>query len=75
MQDALDLSESHPTVSLVVSDADAVAACLKFADFTHVLVEPVPLAGSGLDMHGGRRAGLACEIILKREPEAGGRAH
>jgi L-serine/L-threonine ammonia-lyase len=37
---ALDLAREHPVVSLVVTDAQAVAACLRFADALRLLVEP-----------------------------------
>jgi L-serine/L-threonine ammonia-lyase len=36
----LDLVDTHPIVSVTVSDAEAVSACLKFADAYRVLVEP-----------------------------------
>ncbi len=39
-QHALDLTSSQPVVCTTVSDAQAVAACLKFADAVRVLVEP-----------------------------------
>lgn len=38
--EALRLAQSHPTLSLTVSDAQATAACLRFADAMRVLVEP-----------------------------------
>lgn len=37
---AFDLAESHPIASSVVSDAQAVAACLRFMDDHRVVVEP-----------------------------------
>jgi L-serine/L-threonine ammonia-lyase len=37
---ALVACRTHPVASVVVSDAQAVAACLRFADETRVLVEP-----------------------------------
>lgn len=39
-QHAFDLTREHPITSVTVSDAQAVAACLKFADAQRVLVEP-----------------------------------
>lgn len=39
-QHVFDLPKHHPIESLVVSDAQAVAACLKFADTYRILVEP-----------------------------------
>ncbi|MDH4442044.1 MAG: pyridoxal-phosphate dependent enzyme [Rhizobium sp.] len=39
-QHAFDLVGQHPIESVVVSDLDAVAACLKFADAYRILVEP-----------------------------------
>jgi L-serine/L-threonine ammonia-lyase len=40
MQRAVDLAREHEIISLVVSDAQAVQACSRFADTTRVLVEP-----------------------------------
>ena len=39
-QRVLDLAREHEIVSVVVSDAQAVAACSRFADAMRVLVEP-----------------------------------
>jgi L-serine/L-threonine ammonia-lyase len=38
--EALAVTKSHPVTSVTVTDAQAVAACLKFADEHRVLVEP-----------------------------------
>lgn len=38
--EALRLAQSHPTLSLTVSDAQATQACVRFADAMRVLVEP-----------------------------------
>lgn len=38
--EALRLAQSHPTVSLTVSDQDATQACVRFADAMRVMVEP-----------------------------------
>lgn len=49
---AFELAQSHPVVSLMVSDADAVAALVKFADAFRVLVEPACGAALAvLDVH------------------------
>ena len=39
-QHAFELAASHPVMPLVVSDAQAVAACLRFMDDHRVVVEP-----------------------------------
>ncbi|MBO9714546.1 pyridoxal-phosphate dependent enzyme [Sphingomonas sp.] len=51
---ALALVDEHPIVSVTVSDAEAVAACLKFADRFRVLVEPACGAALAVaDVHAG----------------------
>jgi L-serine/L-threonine ammonia-lyase len=51
-QRAFDLARSHRVVSVTVTDAQAVAACLKFADAYRVLVEPACGAAlAALDVH------------------------
>ena len=40
MQRALDVTREHEVISVVLSDAQAVRACVRFADATRVLVEP-----------------------------------
>jgi L-serine/L-threonine ammonia-lyase len=48
----LDLAREHEIVSVVVSDKQAVQACLRFADATRVLVEPACGAAlAALDVH------------------------
>ncbi len=48
----LALVDSHPIVSVTVNDAEAVAACLKFADAYRVLVEPACGAAlAAIDVH------------------------
>jgi L-serine/L-threonine ammonia-lyase len=48
----LDLAREHPITSVVVSDAQAVQACTRFADATRVLVEPACGASiAALDVH------------------------
>ncbi|HUL66765.1 MAG TPA: pyridoxal-phosphate dependent enzyme [Burkholderiaceae bacterium] len=49
---AVDAAREHEIVSLTVSDAQAVAACLKFADAWRMLVEPACGATlAALDVH------------------------
>ncbi|MGO7426558.1 pyridoxal-phosphate dependent enzyme, partial [Rhizobium ruizarguesonis] len=53
-QHVFDLPKHHPIESVVVSDADAVAACLKFADAQRILVEPACGAALAVaDVHAG----------------------
>ncbi|MGR9213721.1 pyridoxal-phosphate dependent enzyme [Rhizobium leguminosarum] len=53
-QHVFDLPKQHPIESVVVSDADAVAACLKFADAQRILVEPACGAALAVvDVHAG----------------------
>jgi L-serine/L-threonine ammonia-lyase len=48
----LDLAREHQIISAVVSDAQAVQACSRFADATRVLVEPACGASiAALDVH------------------------
>ncbi len=50
----LDLAREHEIVSVVVSDAQAVRACTRFADATRVLVEPACGASiAALEVHAG----------------------
>ncbi len=49
-----DLPKHHAIESVLVSDADAVAACLKFADAQRILVEPACGAALAVaDVHAG----------------------
>jgi L-serine/L-threonine ammonia-lyase len=51
-QRVVDLARQHEIVSVVVSDAQAVAACSRFADAMRVLVEPACGAAlAALDVH------------------------
>jgi L-serine/L-threonine ammonia-lyase len=51
-QRVFDLAQSHRVISVTVTDAQAVAACLKFADVYRVLVEPACGAAlAALDVH------------------------
>jgi L-serine/L-threonine ammonia-lyase len=51
-QRVFDLARSHPVISVTVTDAQAVAACLKFADVHRVLVEPACGAAlAALEVH------------------------
>ena len=53
-QHVFDLPKQHPIESVLVSDADAVAACLKFADAQRILVEPACGAALAVaDVHAG----------------------
>ncbi len=48
----LDLAREHEIISVVVSDKQAVHACMRFADTTRVLVEPACGASiAALDVH------------------------
>lgn len=49
---AFELAASHPIVPLVVSDAQAVAACLRFMDDHRVVVEPACGAALALAYEG-----------------------
>ena len=49
---AFDLAASHPVTSVVVSDAQAVAACLRFMDDHRVVVEPACGAALALAYEG-----------------------
>lgn len=61
----LSLTESHPIVSVTVSDADAVDACLSFADRMRVLVEPACGATLAVaDRHAGLLARHARPLIV-----------
>ena len=51
---AVDVAREHEIIALTVSDAQAVEACLKFADLYRVLVEPACGATlAALDVHPG----------------------
>ncbi|KQW27889.1 serine dehydratase [Rhizobium sp. Root274] len=53
-QHIFDLVSQYPIESVTVSDADAVAACLKFADAHRILVEPACGAALAVaDVHAG----------------------
>ncbi|UJW76709.1 pyridoxal-phosphate dependent enzyme [Rhizobium sp. SL42] len=53
-QHVFELPNSHPIESVTVSDAQAVAACLKFADAYRILVEPACGAALAVaDVHAG----------------------
>lgn len=52
MQHVLDLTRTRTIINLVVTDADAIMACLKFADRMRVLVEPACGAAlAAVDVH------------------------
>jgi len=63
-QHALDLTRSQPVVCATVTDRQAVAACLKFADTVRVLVEPACGAALAVpDVHPDLLAGFAQPLI------------
>lgn len=51
-EQAFSLTQSHPVTSLLVSDADAVRACLRFMDDHRLVVEPA--CGAALSQAYGR---------------------
>lgn len=56
-QRAVDVAREHEIISLTVGDAQAVAACVKFADEYRTLVEPACGATlAALDVHAGHFA-------------------
>lgn len=60
---ALDRARSHPTQAVQVSDAEAVAACLRFADAQRVLVEPACGAAlAAVDRHAGGFGRVLVEV-------------
>ena len=59
-----DLPRHHPIESVTVSDAEAVAACLKFADAYRILVEPACGAALAVaDVHAGLLARFENPLI------------
>jgi L-serine/L-threonine ammonia-lyase len=61
---ALQLAREHPVTSVTVTDAQAVQACLRFADATRVLVEPACGAAlAALDAHPGVFARLRAPLV------------
>lgn len=63
-QHVFDLVGQHPIESVTVADADAVAACLKFADAYRVLVEPACGAAlAAADVHAGLLAQFRAPLI------------
>lgn len=62
---AFELALSHPVVSLTVSDADAVAALVKFAEAYRVLVEPACGAALAVaDVHPERLARFQKPLVV-----------
>lgn len=60
---ALERARSHPTQAVQVSDAEAVAACLRFADAQRVLVEPACGAAlAAVDRHAGGFGRVLVEV-------------
>jgi L-serine/L-threonine ammonia-lyase len=64
-QEALERARHHPTRSIVVTDSEAVAACVQFADEHRCLVEPA--CGASLALAYSRPESLAaaeCVVII-----------
>lgn len=62
--EALRLAQTHPTHSLIVSDAQACAAAARFADAMRVMVEPACGAAlAALDVHAERFAGFKRPLV------------
>jgi len=62
--EALRLAQSHPTLSLTVTDAQATQACVRFADAMRVMVEPACGAAlAALSVHGPALAGFKRPLI------------
>ena len=62
---AFELALSHPVISLTVTDEDAVAALIKFADAYRVLVEPACGAALAVaDVHAERLARFDNPLII-----------
>lgn len=62
---AFELALSHPTISLTVTDADAVTALVKFADAFRVLVEPACGAALAVaDVHAERLARFHNPLVI-----------
>ena len=63
-QQALRLAREHPITSVTVTDAQAIAACLRFADALRVLVEPACGAAlAALDVHAALFARFEAPLI------------
>jgi L-serine/L-threonine ammonia-lyase len=63
-QHVFDLLETHPIESITVTDAEAVAACLKFADAQRILVEPACGAALAVaDVHADRLSRYKAPLI------------
>ncbi|MEJ5999247.1 pyridoxal-phosphate dependent enzyme [Paucibacter soli] len=61
---ALYLAQSHPTLSLTVSDAQATQACARFADAMRVMVEPACGAAlAALSVHEAALAGFKRPLV------------
>lgn len=64
-QHAFDLAGEHPIRPVVVSDHDAVAACLRFMDDHRVVVEPACGAALGVAYQAGTRlAGFGNVLVI-----------
>lgn len=63
-QHVFDLLETHPIDSITVTDAEALAACLKFADAQRILVEPACGAALAVtDVHADRLSRYKAPLI------------
>lgn len=64
-EQAFALATSHPVISLTVTDADAIAALIRFADAFRVLVEPACGAALAVaDVHAGRLARFRNPLVI-----------
>ena len=63
-QAAFDAARSHPVHSVVVSDAEAVAACLRFLDDQRVVVEPACGAALAVAADAARLAPFSRVLII-----------
>lgn len=63
-QAAFDIARSHPVHSAVVSDAAAVAACLRLMDEHRIVVEPACGAALAAAEHGDLLAGARTVLVI-----------
>ena len=61
---AFDLAREHPLTSVVVSDATAVSACLRFVDDHRLVVEPACGAALALAYDGHSSLGAAQRVVI-----------
>ena len=61
--EAFERARSHPTIAVQVSDAEATAACIRFADAQRVLVEPACGAAlAAVDRHASKYRRVLVEV-------------